>query len=288
MPTRLMSVMKMKKTILSKSKLAAFSLMVMTSIANAAVIDLADTANASGTFETDLGSVVFTWGQIQTTGTGILDPFLRIQKNSEEQGYNSTQANAGAYPFEEKYGSFTHDVMMSDLVSSDGAYRFVLDIGEPGNDKSLLSLDGLKLFSTSTPGQNGSGVDANGDWLGPVNGTLLWDMDSDENGNYLDNHVLLDSNREGNPGNGISDMLMDVESSIISAAPGDEQYFVLWSRFGLIGVPDAESNGTFEEWSRVTAVSNIPEPSTALLFSLGLLGLVVATRRKKGSFSRPL
>jgi hypothetical protein len=268
------------------SKLIGISLIASVGSANATMIDLADTANPSGSFTTNLGTVTFTWDQLQPAGTGVLDPFVRIQKSGSEQGYNTTQDNAGDLPFEEKFGLFTHDVTIASLVDhdGDGSYEFVLDIGEPVNKtQSLLSLDGLKLFSTSAPGQNGNTVDSNGNWTGPSDSTLLWDMDSDIDGIFSDNYVLLDANRNGKPGNGVSDMLMDVDVSILDSAPSDEMYFVLWSRFGLSAESGAESFGTFEEWSQVksTTPAPVPEPASAFMIGLGLAGLAGFRKRNQ-------
>ena len=73
--------------------------------------------------------------------------------------------------FDETFGAFTRDVQFSELSVISGEYRFVLDIAEPGSG-SLLSLDGLKLFATSTPGQNTTNVNSLG--------TLLYDLDAAE------------------------------------------------------------------------------------------------------------
>lgn len=246
----------------------------MAGSANAQLINLA--VDDSGSFTTSLGTVTFTFDQMQPTGTGVLDPFLRIQRNFDEQGYNTTQPNDPAMPFQEKSGPWTHDVTIASLEDhdGDGTYEFVLDIGEPvnANSSSLLTLDGLKLFSTDTPSQNGDAVDGLGNWVGPTGtSTLLWDMDEG-----LDRTVLLDANRDGNPGNGVSDMIMDVNTSIIDDFAG-EQYFILWSRFGLGENEGETSFGTFEEWSQV----KVPEPSTYGLIGAGALVLLIAARKFK-------
>lgn len=261
--------------------------------AQAATLAVDLTINNSGSISDGFNSTTFTFDKLQTAGTGVLAPFLRIQNNGTEQGYNTTQANAGALPFDEKFGIGTRDLLFSSLTAdSNGNFNFVLDIGEPVNGtESLLSLDGLKLFSTTSGGQKGN-TTVSGNWNGLSIGftnTLLWDMDG-----LTDNYVLLDANRNGNPGNGVSDMLWSVPTSVF-ANVGINDYIILWSRFGLqdgakLG---SRSFGTFEEWAPVKGSAapcnpaveqcgpnQIPEPTSLLLMSAGLIGFGFARRRR--------
>lgn len=234
-------------------------------------VDLSSTATNSGTITSGGNTLTFAFDQTQPSGTGVLNSFLRVQKNRNEQGYN-TNANK---VFDNKGGNFTRDVQFGELQSTDGFYQFVLDIGEPGNNGSLLSLDGLKLFSSTTGGQSSQSVDPNGNANG-ISGTLLWDMDA-----TVDNYVLLDAKRNGKPGNGVSDMLLKVPETVF-AGQNANNYFILWSRFGL--QPGSGSAGTFEEWAFLTASisgpNEIPEPMSLLLIGTGLLGFA-ATRRRR-------
>lgn len=270
--------------------LSVFALALMTATAaQAAVLAVDLTTVNSGTISDGTNTATFVFDKTQPSGTGVLDPFLRVQRNGTEQGYNTTQPNAGALPFQEIFGIWTHDLSFGSMQVVNGTYNFVLDIGEPvstaqGSQQSLISLDGLKLYVTNTPGQNSNSVDGNGDANG-ISGTLLWNMDA-----LADNYVLLDANRDGNPGNGVSDMLMQIPTSVFSGVTSS-QYIILWSRFGLMDAANAgaESFGTFEEWANLTTSNgggggggggSIPEPASLLLMGAGLIGLSLARRRK--------
>lgn len=228
------------------------------------IVDL--TVASSGS----INGVSFEFDQEQPSGTGVLNSFLRIQANGDEQGYNTS---GSPLPFDEKSGPFTRDITFGELEATGGEYLFVLDIGEPGNDESLLSLDGLKLFASNTASQTTSDVSSLG--------TLLFDLDAG-----MDNYVLLDANRDGKPGNGVSDMLMRVPESFFAGVQ-DGENVILWSQFGLQGgamavdnvIDGSGSSSTFEEWAHVTGLGQeppdgsppIPEPGAALLFGAGVL-----------------
>lgn len=272
----------MKRTLLALALVAS----VATS-GWATVVDLSTTTNSG-----IINGATYEFDKQQPSGTGVLNSFVRIQNNGNEQGYNTTVNNNNQLPFDESFGNFTHDLQFSALEASNGEFLFVLDIGEPVStnanqgQQSLLSLDGLKLFKTSTPGQNSSSVDLAGNANGII-GTLLYDMDAGG-----DSYVLLDANRDGQPGNGVSDMLLRVPESVFAGVL-DTEYIILWSRFGLQQPANAgaESFGTFEEWAHITGLDDgngggggggsvVPEPGTFLLLGAGLMGLGLYGRKR--------
>ena len=269
-------------------------------------------ANTSGS----IGAVSFFVDQDQPTGTGVFDPFLRIQQHSaneiSEQGYNTS----GGTPLQDKPppGVWTRDLLMSSLLKEGGSYTFLLDIDEKkAQDNNLLSLDGVKLYAVNfTTSPTGDFVDGDGDWdiefgtTSEADGTpgsnepefasyqLLWDMDADG-----DNAVLLDSNREipgsggalNPPGNGTMDMRMEVPDTIITdTVVANYTYFILWSRFGLLDPPigGAKSTDSFEEWAaRVcedcggAPPSSVPTPAPLALLGMGIAYLGWRTRHSR-------
>ncbi len=283
------------------------------------------TATTEGTISNALGSVTFTNQKFQPTGTGVFNPFLRLDVKGnvrDEQGYNTSatisEGSGNNYTTRKVLDNmapvnWTHDVLISDLnlvTVGNGRnkkqfYEFKLDINEPGNANSLLSLDGLKLWSTSTPSQSSEGLDGRGDWAGPTNSTLLWDMDygatnfaTSDPSDPKDKSVLLDAALDRGPGSGASDMVMMVDKAVIDKAAAGQNYLVLWSRFGLeqaanTGLTTADAG--FEEWSYSlkqgsTTVPNdpgsgVPLPGTAALALLALGMLVSQQRRGRGQQS---
>lgn len=266
------------------------------------------------TVSTSYGDGTFIFDKQQPTGSGVLQPFVRLQDNVEEQGYNTTPSTGknNDMPFETKADGWTYDVKISDLegskvtiVNPDGTTTeyvdFILDLGEPKSDnkkgdQSLLSLDGLRLFSSTVGGQYSeetkpSDTVGDWDWTRDENGaqtdvnTLLWDLDDGAN-----RTVLLDAERgypgdpsSESPGNGVSDMVFRVDASIFEKAVGD--YFILWSRFGIFEDyrNGSESFGTFEEWAFLSKSGELPNPpglipSPAPLALIGM-GLIAMYRR---------
>lgn len=253
-------------------------------------------SSSAGAMTTSMGTVIFARDATQPVGTGVFDPFLRLDvkgNSTDEQGYNTSgvicvKCTGNNYTTRNVLDdmtpvNYTHDVLISDLqLTSDGKYYvFKLDINEPGTDgKSLLSLDGLKLYSTSQTAQTGEALDANNnivDGAGGIVGTKLWDMDLGQ-----DRSVLLDYGLN-NGGSGVADMVMYVDRKVIDdQKAAGENYLVLWSRFGLQQAADTASSTAdagFEEWSYAKSSSTVPPPppppgvplpGTLVLAALGL------------------
>src|SRR6266446_74699 len=84
----------------------------------------------------------FDWTPEQPTGTGNIQPFLRVQADGVEQGYNTSGAPV---PFDDKVGAWTHDMTFTDLrsttvmVGNTSFFKVLLDINQTYNSP-LLSL----------------------------------------------------------------------------------------------------------------------------------------------------
>ena len=92
--------------------LLAAGMLTIASVAQALVVDLIH--NDSGTITNQYGSAAFEFTQQQPTGTGVIDPFLRVQNSPSEQGYNTS----GGTPFDDKAGPWTHDIQFRDLQNT--------------------------------------------------------------------------------------------------------------------------------------------------------------------------
>ena len=80
--------------------LALALLAILGATTNASVVDLVNGNSGSA------NDGQFIWTPEQPTGTGVIDPFVRVQADGSEQGYNTS----GGTPFDEKAGIWTHDI----------------------------------------------------------------------------------------------------------------------------------------------------------------------------------
>ncbi len=203
-----------------------------------------------------------------STGTGVIQPFLRVQKKDVEQGYN-TDYKPKEFP--ETTSPWTRSLELSAVpVRSLGGtpYReFLLDINENGGGEQYLSLDKLQIFLGTAPNLTGypSGL-----------GTKIWDMDDGPEG---DTSVYLDYALEAGSGDG--DMLAYIPSRLF-VGPGS--YVYLYCMFGSEGTKQnglGASDG-FEEWAVRGPGPDIsvPEPGGLMLLCTGLISLFGLGRRK--------
>lgn len=199
----------------------------------------AQTVNLASSDSGEINGALYVWTDTQPTGTGYIDSFVRIQgaaNGGVEQGYNTS---GRPFAFDEKEPlNYTHNVQIKDLgsgVNINGTeyYQFLLDVNEPGGNKSNISLDGLKIFTSPA----GSQTTANVNSLG----TLRYDMGA---GNW----VLLDASRNGGSGSG--DMYAFIPKSLFAGASPDD-YMYLYSKLGA----NAEAQAGFEEWANIKYTS---------------------------------
>lgn len=216
-----------------------------------------------------INGALFTTNDAQSTGTGVINPFLRLQANGNETGLNSDSSVANLLE-DTKAGSWTHDIMLGDIgttqINMVNYYIFLLDINQTGSNPEL-SLDTFDLYTRAT-----SITDGTADSLADVQagGTLRYSMDSGADSNVLLNYLL-------NPGSGGGDLWVFVPVSFFAGASLTD-YLYLYTQFGF--TEGYESNDGFEEWATISS-SAPPVPDgglTVMLVGLGLVGVGAARR----------
>lgn len=247
--------------------------LLLAATASATVIDLVTSGSAydSGT----ANGTIYTRIDDQPTGTGVFEPFLRIQASPLEEGYNADYANDPEAPFDEKVGVWTHSIQFSDLIyvelDSIGYYEFLLDLDDPNAaNQRLISLNSVQIFTSANALSSPYSTDLS------TLGTKRYDMDVGADG---DTTVQLDGARTS--GNGQADMAMYIlASNFVGVSASD--FVTFYSAFGN---PDS-SDGSFEEWSlrdcdTCKPPTEVPEPSSMLLMFFGLLGLLAMRQSRK-------
>jgi hypothetical protein len=244
------------------------AVLAVTPRAQAVVYDLSTTGTV--VVATSTGNAIFTTDETQTAGTGVVDPFLTIQNNGTEQGYNTP---TGVFDTK-RQPQYTHSVKVSELVkvNINGVeyYSFLLDINE-GNSASgaKISLDSMKIYTSPVGDQTTTTVDNLG--------TKVFELDS-----LADNFVLYD---DQNSGSGQHDIAFFIPAAGFVNASADD-FVYLYLKFGGFSAPgfNGSSDGGFEE---IRFGNPQPVPEVAAFFPLaGVLGLAIGAqhfRRRKSA-----
>ncbi len=232
----------------------------------------------------------FITSEQRSTGTGVIQSFVRLKANSgEEEGYN-TDARPVQYD-ENTSHQFTRSLPLSIVplvdVHSDGTlYReFLLDINQNKSAPDYyLSLDQLKIWLNPNPAVNDD----------TTLGSPIYNLDG-----AGDSRIVLDY--RNNEGSGSGDMVAYIPDSLFT---GEGDYVYLYSKFGEwydgyneLSKKDYKdwdkdytvnsndyypNNDGFEEWAvqSPTLLRVIPAPAAILLVGVGLGGLDVMRRKK--------
>jgi len=236
-----------KKSVLTLIVVSSLFVVTAPLQATLTLVDLS--VNTSGTITAATGQLtVFERYNDPPTGTGVFNPFVRIQGKGIEKGYNTD----GSAEFDTKGGKWTHSLKLGDIpVSTNGDIQLLLDINQSqGGNNRYLSLDVMKIFLADS-----GSLDNYGSGLG----TLIYDLG--------DNWVKMDNTLFG-PGSGTGDVRVTINIPEITGWSSNK-YFYLYSEFGKYN----SSNGGFEEWA-IAVPTVVPEPATIVLLGLGALSLL--------------
>jgi hypothetical protein len=231
---------------------------------------------AASSPQADGNSALFYSTDLQPTGTGVIQPFVRIQAKPTEEGYNTD----GAIEFDTKDHTgqnWTHSITLSQvpIVTIGGVdYReFVLDINETSSKLGrFLSMNELEIYTSNT-NLLSSFDRANHTFGTPAGASTSMVYDMDASGDKL---VKMDYSQASGSGSG--DMFVYIKKSLFG---GGNPYVYLYSKFGN---PDGSDAG-FEEWATRPATPAVPLPASVWggLTLLGLMGAAKVRSRRQSA-----
>lgn len=251
-----------------KCFLSVIVLAFVVSIAGATTYDLTEGKGDSATIN-GADFIVFT-DAMQTSvsaGTGVIDPFLTLQKNTFEESFNSDYFAV----LDATRPQWNHSLQLADLIvyaDKPGYYEFLLDINEPGGkgNMSLITLQSLMVYQLP----NSSGANLFDELSDLSSYTPVWDLGAA-------NDVILDYDIWQGSGQNM-DLAVYIPTDLFGTTQND--WIVLYSSFGQSGGDGYVSEDGFEEWVLREGGTPIPEPATMLLLGTGLIGLAGVGRKK--------
>ncbi len=220
-----------------------------------------------------------------STGTGVFQPFVRIQDSTGTQSGYNTDTGEPDINFDTKAGIWTHSVLFGDLGTVDigglSYYQFSLDAnenGSAGSDANKIDLTAIQIFlgdatlmtPESTGGYTGTQFDGSAADNQLSGFSPVWSLDNATNGDVTVNLQASICDTAGQCGSGKGDLNVFILASLIQGAPDD--YFVFYTEYDNVG-------SGFEEWRYLAKSVQVSEPGTLALLGLGLAGLIAARKR---------
>jgi hypothetical protein len=255
----------MKKNSLATIVGVGVLLAITGGVNNASAVNLdLTTAGSSGT----INGARFFQADPRPTGTGYIDPFVRINpggNQSPEEGFNADARPV--MPDVNTSPNYTRDLQIGELaiikLNGTDYYKFLLDVNQTGTDP-LISLDRLEIWIKDSPLTS---ADSYSDLATPGD-TPEYSLDNGGN-----NSVILNYNL--NSGSGSGDLFVYVPVSKLGTDASD--YVYLFSHFG----DTHNSNDGFEEWAAALKqpVRVADASSTMMLLGMALMAVEGLRRR---------
>ncbi len=246
------------------------------------------------------GTAIFADHWEQPTGTGVFDPFLTLDSNGQtstgitaiESAYN-TDGTRAIYLDQQKPNAFNKTLTYGSLARFNmGGVDYVafdLDANEPGSDKSLISIDNIRIY-TSQGDKTLAGI-------GTANlndlGTLRWAMNDPlagtSDGFNVATWVRLNANQNNNDsskangGSGQADMFVFIPVSAFgNTLNSDYVWFYNLNGVHYSSDGDLAAQAGFEEWRALTGPNTVPDGgNTLVLFGTAIAALGVLAGRRK-------
>jgi hypothetical protein len=273
---------------LSLTFLAAMAALSSPLLAIITTLDLT-TAGAQQTGTANVGGT-FIVRQIspQSTGTGVIDPFVRIQAHNNEQGYNTSLSA----PLDTKPGPWTRALQLSEIpivnVGGTNYRQFLLDINQnSGASNEILSLSQIQIFQLNGDRNNGvvnPASDGNNTsaltFSGSPTTTQIFKMSATTTNDY----TTIKMDYSLNSGSGSGDMFLFVRDTLFSPLKSN---VIMYSDFGSDPAGFGSNDG-FEEWAVLKSSSSpcigcevVPEPASVTLLGTLIVGVGALALKKR-------
>jgi hypothetical protein len=271
--------------------LASASAAVFSAIATASAVQVDLTNNSDYTLKTLVadfgGSALVGNFKTQPAGTGVFDPFLTVHTNGSgtvESGFN-TSGHSALY-LNQQRPEWNNYLRLQDLatitINGKSYYAFELDANEPGNGKSLLSIDNIRIYTSAT---DNTGLVRNNENKIDLLGTkrfALNDVLKTGNTYNANNWIKLDANQsQSNGGSGVSDMILYVPvTAFAGALPTDYVWFYNLNGVHYTADGTLAAQAGYEEWRAVRRIASVPEAGSTVVLLAGALTLLALAKRR--------